>query len=41
MKIFEMKEFLSIYELNFIKWNADIMKITKVFHVKKLLYFKI
>ena len=29
-----MKEFLSIYGLKFIEWNADITKILKVFHIQ-------
>ena len=37
MKDLAIKEFFSIYELKFIKWNADIIEILEVFHIKTVL----
>ena len=41
MKDLEMKEFPSICGLKFIKWNANIIEMPEVFHIKKSIYFKI
>lgn len=41
LKVLKMRESLSIYVLKSIKWNVDIMELLKVFHIQKLIHFKI
>ena len=40
MKDIKMKEFLLIYELKFIKWNANIMEMLEVFHIQNFSILK-